>query len=149
MPQIEVLDVRERARLLEAIRTAGKAIKEHQVWLETSLLPAANANFRAGAEIYDQKLAYSLNTNLSRQDVGQKTFYAISPIPEDWDEKQVLSFLREYNLYSMQDLTIHEAVPGHYLQLAHSSRYPSTLRAVLGKGTTQLRSAIYLYCWIS
>ena len=46
-------------------------------------------------------------------DVGEKTFYAISPIPEDWTEKQVQSFLREYNVYSMQDLTVHEAVPGH------------------------------------
>jgi uncharacterized protein (DUF885 family) len=67
-------------------------------------------------------------------DVGQKTFYAVSPIPEDWSEQQVLSFLREYNLYSLQDLTIHEAMPGHYLQLALSNRYPSTLRAVLSSG---------------
>ncbi len=50
------------------------------------------------------------------------------------DREQIQSFLREYNIYSMQDLTIHEGVPGHYLQLAHSNRYPSTLRAVLGSG---------------
>lgn len=68
-------------------------------------------------------------------DTGQKTFYAISPIPEDWNEQQVVSFLREYNVYSMQDLTIHEAMPGHYLQIAHSGRYPSTLRAVLQSGS--------------
>ena len=49
MPQIEVLDESEQARLLAAIETAGEAIEKHQVWLETSLLPAANANFRAGA----------------------------------------------------------------------------------------------------
>jgi uncharacterized protein (DUF885 family) len=67
-------------------------------------------------------------------DVGQKTFYAVSPIPGDWTEQQVRSFLREYNLYSLQDLTIHEAMPGHYLQLALSNRYPSTLRAVLSSG---------------
>jgi len=34
----------------------------------------------------------------------------------------------------MQDLTIHEGVPGHSLQLALSNRYPSTLRAVLWSG---------------
>jgi len=34
----------------------------------------------------------------------------------------------------IQDLTIHEGVPGHYLQLALSNRYPATLRAVLGSG---------------
>ncbi len=67
-------------------------------------------------------------------DVGQKTFYAVAPLPEDWTDKQVRSFLREYNLYSINDLTIHEAMPGHFLQLAHSNRYPSTLRAILSSG---------------
>jgi uncharacterized protein (DUF885 family) len=35
---------------------------------------------------------------------------------------------------SIEVLTIHEAVPGHYLQLAHANAYPSTLRAVLASG---------------
>jgi uncharacterized protein (DUF885 family) len=76
-------------------------------------------------------------------DTGEKTFYAISPIPDDWTEKQVHSFLREYNVYSMQDLTVHEAVPGHYVQLAHSGRYPSTLRSVLQSGTFIEGWAVY------
>ncbi len=58
-------------------------------------------------------------------DKGQKTFYAVSPIPDDWTDKQVESFLREYNSRSIQNLTIHEAMPGHYLQLTHSNRYDS------------------------
>ena len=37
-------------------------------------------------------------------DRGLKTYYAVSPIPEDWTEKQVNSFLREYNIWSMHDL---------------------------------------------
>lgn len=40
------------------------------------------------------------------------------------------SFLREYNLYSMQNLTMHEGVPGHYLQIALSNRYSAPLRSV-------------------
>ena len=67
-------------------------------------------------------------------DREQSAFYAVAPLPADWTEEQVHSFLREYNIYSIQDLTIHEGVPGHYLQLALSNRYPSTLRAVLGSG---------------
>lgn len=67
-------------------------------------------------------------------DVGQKTFYAVSPIPVEWTPTQVRSFLREYNTRSLHDLTIHEAIPGHYLQLAHSNRRSSTLRAVLASG---------------
>jgi uncharacterized protein (DUF885 family) len=68
-------------------------------------------------------------------DAGQKTFFAISPIPEDWDQMRVDSFLREYNTHMIHDLVFHEAMPGHYLQLAYSNRYPSKLRALLGSGT--------------
>jgi len=67
-------------------------------------------------------------------DRGQRTFYAVSPIPADWTSEQVDSFLREYNERSIANLTIHEAMPGHYLQIAHSNRYPSVLRAALGSG---------------
>lgn len=67
-------------------------------------------------------------------EAGQKTFYAVSPIPASWTKAQTDSFLREYNSRSVHNLTIHEAMPGHYLQLAHANKYPSTLRAVLGSG---------------
>jgi len=67
-------------------------------------------------------------------EAGQKTFYAVSPIPAQWSRAQTESFLREYNTRSIHNLTIHEAMPGHYLQLAHSNKYPSTLRKVLSSG---------------
>lgn len=74
---------------------------------------------------------------------GQKTFYAVSPIPEKWTRAQAESFLREYNSRSIRNLTIHEAMPGHYLQLAHSNRYPSPLRAVLSSGSFVEGWAVY------
>ena len=61
-------------------------------------------------------------------------FYAVSPIPADWSDEQAASFLSEYNDYMIHDLSVHEGVPGHYLQLDHASRDPSVLRAVLGSG---------------
>jgi uncharacterized protein (DUF885 family) len=67
-------------------------------------------------------------------EAGQKTFYAVSPIPAAWTHAQSESFLREYNSRSIRNLTIHEAMPGHYLQLAHANHYPSVLRAVLSSG---------------
>jgi uncharacterized protein (DUF885 family) len=76
-------------------------------------------------------------------DRGQKTFYAVSPIPEDWSDAQAGSFLREYNTRSIDDLTIHEAMPGHYVQLMHANRYDSPLRAVLSSGTFIEGWAVY------
>jgi uncharacterized protein (DUF885 family) len=76
-------------------------------------------------------------------DKGQRTFYAVSPIPDDWTQAQVDSFLREYNTRSIANLTIHEAMPGHYLQLAHSNTYPSVLRAMLGSGPFVEGWAVY------
>jgi uncharacterized protein (DUF885 family) len=76
-------------------------------------------------------------------DVGQGTFYAIAPPPADWSAEQVRSLLREYNTRSLENLTVHEAMPGHYLQITHSSRYPSTLRAMLSSGTFVEGWAVY------
>ena len=76
-------------------------------------------------------------------DKGQPAFYAVAPLPSDWTDEQVRSFLREYNLLSIQNLTLHEGAPGHYVQLALSNRYPSTLRAVLASSPFMEGWAVY------
>ncbi len=76
-------------------------------------------------------------------DKGLDTYYAISPIPDDWTAQQVDSFLREYNRRLIHVLTIHEAMPGHYLEGVHSSKFPSTLRAVLRSGVFAEGWAVY------
>jgi len=65
-----------------------------------------------------------------------ETFYAISPTPGDWSPQRVRSFFREYNNYMLKNLTIHEAMPGHYLQLAHSNKFkaPTLIRAIFTSG---------------
>ena len=258
VPRMEEVSADTRARLESAIGTARAAIAEQQTWLEEELLPRANGDFRIGAALYDRKLAFALNSSLSRKEIralaeseyenvrnemyeiskqvyaglyphtsfpdnpdeaykqaiiraaleeayrklpardeivevarqylqqasefvveknivtmpeepveiivmpefqrgvalaylsppgpldrDQKAFYAVAPLPSDWTETQVESFLREYNLYSIQNLTIHEAVPGHYLQLALSNRYPSTLRSALWSGPFVEGWAVY------
>ena len=76
-------------------------------------------------------------------DKGLDTFYAVSPIPEEWDDKQVDSFLREYNNRMIHLLSIHEGTPGHYLEGWHSAKFPSTLRAVLRSGMFAEGWAVY------
>jgi len=257
-PHLDELGPADRARLEAAMQTARSAVEDQQRWLEAELLPKAAGDFRLGAERYDRKLAFALNSPLTRAqvreqataelarvreemyevalgvyrkeypytaaptaasaeykqaivraalelacrqtpdpariveearaslaeltafvrdsglvhlppdpveiivmpefrrgttlaycdspgplDVGQRTFYALSPIPADWTDEQVRSFLREYNLRSLANLTAHEAMPGHFLQLTHSNRYPSPLRAMLSSGVFVEGWAIY------
>ena len=259
VPQKNKLKKRHRKQLNKAIETARKENAKHQKWLEEEVLPKANGNFRIGPKLYDRKLAFTLQTPLTRQQIlekaeselvktrshmydiaksvykgmhpytefpevptevyqqaviravleeayreipdkdgiidfarssiriaedfvkkaeiltlpsdpveiiimpefrrgvtlaycdspgpletGLKTFYAVSPLPEEWTEKQVHSYLREYNQRSVHNLTIHEAMPGHFVQLAHSNRYPSTLRAVLSSGVFIEGWAVYV-----
>lgn len=247
--QGKVLPDADRAPLEAAAARLKTAIDSQQAWLEKDLVPNAKGDFRLGAKLYDAKLAFALNSPLSRAEIrrraeaamvatrakmyalagpviagkpgapsapanptpqqqqavieaalelayadvpprdklvedaektlaqattfvrakdlvtvptepvkiilvpefqrgvavaycdppgpldrGQSTFYKISPIPTDWTDAQAKSFLREYNSRAIHEVTIHEAMPGHYLQLAHANRYPSILRAVLFSG---------------
>ncbi len=257
-PNLAALPEEPRARLEKAMAKARTVVEEHQQWLEAELLPGARGDFRLGPELYEQKLAFTLKTPMTRAeiraraeqemtrvrdemyeisqqvygeqhpytqfparpsvaykqaliraalemayqdappadqvvacakdtlaqatafvrekdlvtlppdpveiiimpefergvslaycdspgplDVGLKTFYAVAPLPEDWTDAQIRSFLREYNVRSIHDLTMHEAMPGHYLQIAHSNRYPGKLRAVLASGVFIEGWAIY------
>jgi uncharacterized protein (DUF885 family) len=77
-------------------------------------------------------------------DKGLDSFFAITPPPDDWTDEQIASMLREYNSRSLRILTIHEAVPGHYLQLAWSNRCDSLARAVFGSGVFAEGWAVYV-----
>src|SRR5690606_30203198 len=235
-PNAGQLEGADRERLDAAIAALRPAVEEHQAWLDGTLVPNAKGEFRIGAERYDQKLRFSLNSSLGREEIrsravaelarvrdemyavaqvvlkdregapatpdqptedqrqaaieaamelanedrpgrdevvdfakytlevatdfvrehdivtvpddpvkiilmpefqrgfsvaycespgpldkGLDTYYAISPIPEDWNDAQVTSFLREYNKRMIHVLSIHEAMPGHYLEGAHSA----------------------------
>ena len=76
-------------------------------------------------------------------DPKAKSFYAVSPPPKEWDARKVDSYLQEYNRYMVQVLTIHEAYPGHYVQLEYSNRHPSLIRRVLFSGVFAEGWAVY------
>ena len=56
-----------------------------------------------------------------------RTFVAVAPPPEDWAPERVRSFLREYNGDLLHDLAIHEAMPGHVVQLARARAADTSL----------------------
>src|SRR5438552_11982782 len=74
-----------------------------------------------------------------------KTFFAVAPTPNDWSKQRKESFFREYNNYMVRDLSVHEAMPGHYLQLAHANEFraPTLVRAIFQSGTFIKGWAVY------
>ena len=73
------------------------------------------------------------------------TFIAVSPTPSDWPADRVASFYREYNRHMVHNLMVHEAMPGHYLQLAHARRFAGStpVRAALWSGSFVEGWAVY------
>jgi uncharacterized protein (DUF885 family) len=65
---------------------------------------------------------------------------AVSPPPKDWDAQRIKSYLEEYNNHMLDILTIHEAYPGHSVQLEYMNRNPSLIRRVL-------QSGVYIEGW--
>ncbi|MBR8742534.1 DUF885 domain-containing protein [Nocardiopsis sp. MG754419] len=65
------------------------------------------------------------------------TLVAVAPPPADWPRARRASFFREYNGMLLRNLMVHEALPGHALQLAHAARHDGStrVRRVLWSGT--------------
>jgi uncharacterized protein (DUF885 family) len=77
-------------------------------------------------------------------DVGQKAFFSITPPRGEWTAEEVESYLREMNARQLRLLTVHEAVPGHYLQMAHANRGSSIARRVFRSGLFAEGWAVYV-----
>jgi uncharacterized protein (DUF885 family) len=65
-------------------------------------------------------------------------FYWVTPIPPTMPKASVESKLREYNRYGMMEITIHEAMPGHYVQFEFANalepKSRRVLRSIFGNG---------------
>jgi uncharacterized protein (DUF885 family) len=73
------------------------------------------------------------------------TFFSIAPTPKDWTPERTESFFKEYNDKMLYNLTVHEAMPGHYLQGAHSNKFkaPTLVRAIFSSGLFAEGWAVY------
>ncbi len=76
---------------------------------------------------------------------GLPTFVAVSPAPQDWETSRVRSFYREYNRHMVHNLMVHEAMPGHVLQLGHARRFTggTLVRAAFRSGSFVEGWAVY------
>lgn len=73
-----------------------------------------------------------------------ESFYCIDEIPKKWSPAHVRSYLRENNTYEMKMLSLHEAMPGHYVQIRYNNATPSLVRRIYGNGSFIEGWAVYV-----
>ena len=64
---------------------------------------------------------------------GSGGTYHLAPVADAWDEPRRRSYLREYNPAQLRSLAVHEAFPGHHLQLMRQAAHPRLARRLLGR----------------
>jgi uncharacterized protein (DUF885 family) len=80
---------------------------------------------------------------LDAQKPGLPSFYLVQPLPESWTPELRESFLREYNTFMLEILSIHEAIPGHFVQLYWGKREESKIRRIFDNGPFVEGWAVY------
>ena len=70
------------------------------------------------------------------------TYYNVGSLA-GYSKEEAESYLREYNHYILQILNIHEAIPGHYVQLVYSNQSPSMIKSLFGNGAMVEGWAVY------
>jgi uncharacterized protein (DUF885 family) len=74
-------------------------------------------------------------------------FFWVTPIPSSWPQDRIDSKLREYNDSGLQHITVHEAMPGHYVQAEYANeiqpRSRRLLRNIYGNGPYVEGWAVY------
>jgi len=75
-------------------------------------------------------------------DADAPTYYNVTPLDGERAERAE-SWLREYNRWMLPVLNIHEAIPGHYVQLVYANRSPSLIKSIFGNGAMIEGWAVY------
>ncbi|HYM85487.1 MAG TPA: DUF885 domain-containing protein, partial [Pseudoxanthomonas sp.] len=125
--ELAYADKPARDKVVEAAESALKTATDFVREKDLVTLPDAPVKIILMPE-FQRGVAVAYCDSPGPLDKGLETFYAVSPIPDEWDSKQVDSFLREYNNRMIHLLSIHEGTPGHYLEGWHSAKFPSILR---------------------
>jgi uncharacterized protein (DUF885 family) len=55
-----------------------------------------------------------------------ESYYYITPVDALWTKKQKEDWLRQFDIYTTDNVTIHEAYPGHYTQFLHLNASSAT-----------------------
>ena len=130
-------------RLIEDARSTVAGIKRFIVAADILALPQPDHCQIIEMPEFQRGNAVAYMASPPPLDPNATGHFAISPPPRSWDDGRVRSYLEEYNRHMLQVLTIHEAYPGHYVQMEYANRNPSLIRKVLASGVFVEGWAVY------
>ncbi|MBW3659562.1 MAG: DUF885 domain-containing protein [Actinobacteria bacterium] len=117
-----------RSELMDAAREAVRTT--HRWAADTGIVDLPPAELLTVTEVpqFLQGVAVAFITSPPALEPESGCTYYLSPVPDSWEEERAASFLAEYNRHALLSLALHEAVPGHWVQLEHAARHPRLTR---------------------
>ncbi len=131
----------------ELVGEARRAVEEARAFaLASGLTDVPPAQRLTVAEVpgYLRGLSVAFITQAPPLDPDAGCTYYLSPVPDHWDAEQTRTFLREYNAAALRSLAIHEAYPGHFVQLEHASQHERLARRLLARPAFAEGWAVYI-----
>jgi uncharacterized protein (DUF885 family) len=122
----------------QMVPTLSQWITDHQL---IDLDPSKPLQVRI-TPAYERGVAMASIDAPGPYDASARTYFNVTPL-DDFTPERAESFLREYNDWVLPVLVIHEAIPGHYVQLIYANRSPSRIKSIFGNGAMIEGWAVY------
>jgi uncharacterized protein (DUF885 family) len=129
----------------DLFKEVARLIPELEQWVSdhnlVTLDPAKPLQVRITPK-YKQGVAGASVDSPGPYDPNARTYFNITPL-DDLSPERAESSLREYNRWLLPVLVIHEAVPGHYVQLVYSNKSLSLIKSIFSNGAMVEGWAVY------
>jgi uncharacterized protein (DUF885 family) len=129
----------------DLFKEVSRTIPELEKWITDHDLVTLDADKPLQVRItpkYKQGVAGASIDAPGPYDPNARTYFNVTPL-DDLSAERAESSLREYNRWMLPILVIHEAVPGHYVQLVYSNKSPSLIKSLFGNGAMVEGWAVY------
>jgi uncharacterized protein (DUF885 family) len=114
----------------ELIPDVAKDLDQIRQWVLDHHIVAIPSDVRAtvmATPQFDRATTFaSMDTPGPFEKKATQAYYYVTPVEENWTEKQKNDWLTSFNYYTTDVVSIHEAYPGHYVQFLHLSASPAT-----------------------
>jgi uncharacterized protein (DUF885 family) len=114
----------------ELVTDVAKDLDQIRQWVLDHHIVAIPSDVRATVTATPQ---FDRATTLASMDTpgpfekkATQAYYYVTPVEDNWTDKQKDEWLTSFNYYTTDVVSIHEAYPGHYVQFLHLNASPAT-----------------------